>query len=168
MLKFSLDPVDASFFETATFRWTYQIDVAASPDEVWAGLVAYRPLAWCKMLNGHYTSPAPYGLGSTRSVTAAGIIQLDEVFFRWSDADRHHSFHVLKTNLPILKSFAEDYHVTPIAGGARLTWRFAIEPKRGFHRLMKLSQAVNEYLFSTFVRDTYRRFGKIQATNEEA
>ena len=89
MLKFSLVPVDASFFETAAFRWTYQIDVAASPDEVWTGLVAYRPLAWCKMLNGHYTSPAPYGVGTTRSVKAMGLAQLDEAFFRWSNLQRH-------------------------------------------------------------------------------
>jgi len=165
MLKFSLTPVDASFFDVAPFRWTYHIDVAASPDEVWAGLVAYRPLAWCKMLNGHYTSPAPYGRGSTRSVTAVGTVLLEEEFFRWSDAERNHSFHVLKTNLPILKSFAEDYHVTAITGGARLTWRFAIEPKRGFHGVMKLSRFANEYLFSTFVRDTQRRFGKIKSTD---
>lgn len=165
MLKFSLVPVDASFFETAAFRWTYQIDVAASPDEVWAGLVAYRPLAWCKMLNGHYTSPAPYGVGSTRSVKAMGLAQLDEEFFRWSDIDRQHSFHVLQSNLPILESFAEDYHVTAINGGARLTWRFAIQPKRGFHLLMQLSRPANEYLFSTFVRDTERRFGKLTTSS---
>lgn len=165
MFKFSLTPVDASFLDTAPFRWTYHIDVAASPDEVWAGLIAYHPLAWCKMLKGHYTSAAPYGLGATRSVTAVGTVLLEEEFFHWCDADRHHSFHVLKTNLPILKSFAEDYHVTAINGGARLTWRFAIEPKCGFYRMMQLSRFANEYLFSTFVRDTERRFGKIKSAH---
>lgn len=161
MRLFPLTPVDASFFDTAPFRWTSCIDVRATPDEVWAGLVDYYPLAWCKMLSGHYTSPAPYQLGSTRRITVASVMLLEEEFFRWNDTERQHSFHVLKSNIPLLKSFAEDYHVTEIDGGARLTWRFAIEPKRGFFTVMRLSRLINEYLFFTLVRDTHQKFGKL-------
>ena len=163
MPKFKLQAVDLSFFETASFRWTYHIDVVATPEQVWEGLVAYHPLAWCKLLSGHYTSALPYGVGTTREVSAAGIVKLYEEFFYWNDDERRHCFHVLQSNVPFLQSFAEDYHVKPIEGGARLTWRFAFEPKKGFYTMMKLSRLANELLFSTFVKDTHRHFGRLHA-----
>jgi len=59
-LWFNLSPVhDESIFETARHHYRYEMNLPVSADEVWAGLVADRPLAWCKALDGRYITDCP-------------------------------------------------------------------------------------------------------------
>ena len=158
---FNLKPIyDHSFFDRALFIWSFEIDVAVSPDVVWDGLTVHRPLSWCRNIKSHYDSAQPYGVGTIRIAKIAHLLHLKENFFYWNNAERRHSFYVEKMNVPFFESFAEDYQVSAIEGGSRLLWRFAIEPKSGFKRFVEVNNVVNEFLFKSFVKDTKKYFGE--------
>jgi hypothetical protein len=123
---FKLEPLDASTFETAptTFRDTFEIARPAS--EVWQELVADGSLGWCRALAGaRWTSPRPFGVGTTRTMRVAGALVINEQYFRWEEG-RRKSFYVVDANLPLFKSFGEDYLVEETGPGAcRFVWTMA-------------------------------------------
>lgn len=170
-LWFNLKPVDnLAFFKSAPIRLSYTMHLNASADEVWAGLVADKPLAWCKALDGHYTSSRPFGVGTTREVGANfNLIQLKERFFVWDEANRTHAFCVEQCNAPAFSAFAEYYEVTPTERGCQFVWKFALEGRPGLGLLLKLSNPIAKWvLFDGFIRDTEKRFGTLSATKFES
>ncbi|MGS2805915.1 SRPBCC family protein [Nocardia sp. MW-W600-9] len=162
MARFSLDPVtDETFFDAATHTIRYDIDLDVDADLVWRGLVADKPLAWCRTLDGEYTSARPFGIGTTRRVKVAAALVLHERFFLWDEAARRHAFFVEAANLPVFRSFAEDYSVVSTPNGCRFTWRFAFEPRPRMRLPLAVSQPLNrKVLFDGFIRDTTRRFAR--------
>lgn len=162
---FNLEKVnDESIFQTAPILLSYDMHLDATADEVWAGLVADKPLTWCKMLDGHYTSERPFGVGTTREVKAAfGAIQLKERFFIWDEANRTHAFYVEQANAPAFKRFAELYQVTPTDKGCQFVWKFAMEGRTGLGIPLKLSTPLAKMaLFDGFIRDTENYFGTLK------
>ncbi|UUM27557.1 SRPBCC family protein [Acinetobacter colistiniresistens] len=153
-------PQDDSIFETATYHYSYVMRLPVDADQVWAGLTADRPLAWCKMLNGQYTSERPFAVGTTRAVGVVfNAVKLRERFFIWDEANRRHAFYVEQMNTPFLAMFAEDYQVTPTEEGCEFIWRFAFEPRKGLKMLFDLIELPNKlFLFDSFKRDTEKHF----------
>ncbi|RJQ79435.1 SRPBCC family protein [Pseudonocardiaceae bacterium YIM PH 21723] len=160
---FDLKPAtDDSVFRTASYVRPMVMRLAASADEVWAGLVADRPLAWCTALDGHYTSARPFGVGTTRFVTVDRVLHLRERFFLWNEAERRHAFTVLQTNLPLFSEFAEDYRVEPIDGGCRFSWTIAFSPNKATAPVLPaVFPIMSKTLMDGLVRDTERHFGTI-------
>ena len=160
--RYGLHAVDETFFETAPMRWRVGLELAASPDEVWAGLTSPRPLSWCRALpEVSYTSEAPYGVGTTREANLLGTYRMHEKFFRWDEAERRKSFHADAANLPVFSSFAEDYHVVPFDGGSKLVWSFAFAPWKGLDSAMQLGRPLAESLLASLVKDTRNHFGPL-------
>jgi hypothetical protein len=153
-------PQDDSIFETATYRHSYVMNLPVDADQVWAGLTADRPLEWCKMAKGHYTSNRPFMVGTTRAVNAGfNTIKLRERFFIWDDVKRRHAFYVEQMNAPFLEIFAEDYQVTPTSTGCEFIWRFAFEPRKGMKLMFGLVDIPNKIiLLDSFKRDTEKHF----------
>lgn len=162
MPRYTLDPVtDESFFETATHTMRYDIDLDVDAEQVWQGLIADKPLAWCRALDGAYTSDRPFGVGTARTVKVAKLLLLNERFFIWDEATRRHAFFVEAANLPLFRTFAEDYLVTPTPRGCRFTWRFAFEPRERMRLPVAVSHPLNrKVLFDGFIRDTTRHFAR--------
>lgn len=161
--RFALEPVDLSFFDSAPHVSRYPIDVAVGPDELWAELTARRPLSWCRMLTDvEFQGAPPFGAGATRKVEVAKVMRMDEHFFHWDDAARRHSFYVTSANVPLFRSFAEDYQVTAIPGGSRLTWTFAMAPRNGLGTALRLGAPLNKALYSSLAGDTRKRFGPVR------
>ncbi|RJQ79796.1 SRPBCC family protein [Pseudonocardiaceae bacterium YIM PH 21723] len=160
---FSVAPVtDESVFQTAAKVVSYTMDLKADADEVWAGLVSDRPLAWCKALNGQYTSERPFGVGTTRTIKVRGGLEARERFFIWDDAQRRHAFTFEQANLPLFSVFAEDYKVDPIEGGCRFTWTFAVSPSKFAALLFPLVWPLNKKLvLDGFIKDTVKHFGAL-------
>ncbi len=72
-----------------------------------------------------WTSPRPFGVGTTRTVTISGQ-QIDETFLAW-DPGRRMCFRFDRCTLP-LKAFAEDYVIVPKSDTAcELNWNYAYE-----------------------------------------
>ncbi|MCC8244033.1 SRPBCC family protein [Saccharothrix luteola] len=147
-----LEPFDVDFFDSAPQRRSYVLDLPVSPERVWRGLSASNPLWWCRLLSSvEYTSPRPFGVGTTRTAALLGVLRLREVFLRWEEG-RRQSFLVDRANLPVFRRFGEDYLVERSAEGARLTWTFAYESG------LKVGDRLNVLVFDSLVADTRRHF----------
>jgi hypothetical protein len=154
---FNCQPVEETFFETAPMRLRAKFDVPLPAARVWEELTSEDALFWCRILQDvSWTSPRPFGVGTTREVKALwGANLLREHYFRWEEG-RRHSFYVLESSAPLFRSLAEDYLVEPTAETAcRFTWTIAVQPKP----LAQPGTPVNRALLKTLFTDTARHYG---------
>ena len=161
---FRTAPVEETFFETAPVRLRETFHISRPASEVWGELLADSPLEWCRILQSvTWTSPRPFGVGTTRTVRSLGGTSiLKEHFFRWEEG-RRQSFYVVKASAPMFRRFAEDYLVEPTSDtSCRLTWTIAIDPKRG----ARIANPVNRLILRTLFRDTRRHYASRQATDQ--
>lgn len=150
-----LKPVDDSFFDLAPERYAETWSIPRPPEDVWAELVGERPLHWCRGLSTSWTSPRPFGVGTSRQAKVlGGAIKVQEHFFLWEEGHRY-AFYGTEANVPVFASLAEDYIVEPDgAGRCRYTWRIAIAPTA----VGRPGGRLNKLLFGSFFRDTGRYF----------
>lgn len=83
---------------------------------------------WVNVINEvEWTSPQPFGVGTTRTVhMPAGMIAYEE-FIAW-DEPRHMAFRFNQFNRKFLNAFAEDYKVTDLGDNrCHLVWTVAME-----------------------------------------
>ncbi len=154
---FTCQPVDESFLDTAPLRLRGSFEIPRPAAEVWAELTAEHPLLWCRILQDiSWTSPRPFGVGTTRTVVALGGLNVfKERFFRWEEG-RRHSFVVEQASAPMFRRFAEDYLVEPAGEDAcRFTWTIAGEARPGFG----ITTPANRLLLKTLLTDTARHYG---------
>jgi hypothetical protein len=95
---------------------------ACSPEMLWAALLdAESWLAWLPVTRVTWTSPPPFGVGTTRTVEGpSGVIS--ETFHEWIEG-RRMAFYFSESPLPV-RAFGECYDVEPAPGGSMLAWRF--------------------------------------------
>lgn len=156
MAPFKLQPAGERFFQTAPVRFVQAFEIARPANEVWAEMVADGALSFCRSLRGaRWTSPRPYGVGTTRTMPALfGALVLKETYFRW-DEGRRHSFFVDRASLPMFRRFAEDYLVEDTSPTtSRFTWTIAAEPNLIGHLGKPLNTAIVRGMF----KDTRRHF----------
>jgi hypothetical protein len=128
-MRFACRPVDASFFSTAPLRFVHSCEVAASPAALFAQLE--DPASWPQWFKGIrqvvWTSPKPFGVGTTRTVVLdSGTV--DEYFFVW-ESGRRFSFFVSGQSVPLFRALAEDYLIEPLGEQRlRFTYTVAIDP----------------------------------------
>jgi len=83
--------------------------------------------AWKEWLgiDVEWTSPEPFGIGTTRTVSTAGQT-IEETFLAW-DQDERLNFRFDRATLPV-SAFAEDYRVVPVGDqSCSLHWSYAYE-----------------------------------------
>ena len=134
-----LEPADDDFFASAPHVFRSQKRFAATPEEVWEQLTSDVSLAaWGPSIKKvTWTSPRPFGVGTTRDVVAPGGSTMRERYYRW-DEGKSHAFYVYESALPIFRRFAENYIVEPDGDQTLFTWVVAIEPKGAFRLPMKV------------------------------
>jgi hypothetical protein len=154
----SMEPVDESYFDNAPQRFARTWSIARPAAAVWAELVGERPLHWCRGLTIRWTSPQPFGVGTTRQAkTFGGLTRGDEYFFIWEEG-RRYAFYFTESNPPLFTSLAEDYTVEPNGPDHCLfSWRVGLTPSA----LGKPGAPLNKLLFSSFFRDTGRYFNVV-------
>ncbi|MCW2497061.1 SRPBCC family protein [Jatrophihabitans sp.] len=157
---YPLEPCDESFFSTAPHVYTFVQDLPASPERVWASLVAPNSVAdWTPLLRSiAWTSPRPFGVGTTRTVVLPGrAMTIREYFFRWEEG-RRFSFYGLEANRPLFQRFAEDYIVEEGPSGCRFTWSFALEGTSKTRLGLNALSPVNALNFRTMAHGASRYF----------
>lgn len=87
--------------------------------------------AWPKWFGGMnkvvWTSPEPFGVGTTRSVWL-GPLRVDEHFFDWVENERF-AFYFTGTNLPFVKTLVEEYQLHALDGDrCEFTYTVAYDP----------------------------------------
>jgi carbon monoxide dehydrogenase subunit G len=158
----ALEPADESFFSTAPHRYRFEIDLDVPPERVWESLQSDESLAaWGPAVRSvRWTSPRPFGVGTTREVALPlGTITVRERFFVWDEGKRY-SFYVVEANRPMLKRFAEDYVVEPRPGGSRLTWTVAQEAQPKYRRLVAAGSPVTKLAFGRMASSAKPYFAK--------
>lgn len=101
-----------------------------------------------------WTSPKPFGIGTTRTVSMMGDMDGYEEFIVWERGKRM-AFTFLGCSKDVTEKFLEDYRVTDLGDGTcRVEWYMAMEPK-GFSRNMMwmtrpLMRFANRRMFRKF------------------
>ena len=155
-----LEPVDQSYFASAPYVYRFSYDLPVSVERVWASLTSENSVAdWTPLLRRiTWTSPRPFGVGTTREVVLpARALTLRERFFVWDDG-RRFAFYATEASLPLLRHFAEDYLVEPTGSGSRFTWTFALEGTRRTRLLTRVIDPVNRLQFKTMSAGCKRYF----------
>lgn len=125
--------VDATFFDTAPVQGVVRAVLPVNAATAFASLEDGDAWPeWLDVINSvEWTSPKPFGVGTTRNVVA-DVGTISEEFFVW-EPGRRMAFFFTEGPIPVVAAFAEDYEVTDLGGGAcELVWRWGVEMNKGF------------------------------------
>lgn len=90
------------------------------PQMVWNALLDDRAWTeWLPITKVTWTSPKPFGPGTTRTVEVGAQV-IEEAFFAWDEGKRM-AFRFERSTLPV-SAAVEDYRVVPVEGGCELRW----------------------------------------------
>jgi hypothetical protein len=159
---YSLEPADERIFKTAAQVYRYPARLEVPPERVWESIASDESLAaWgLGVRRLTWTSPRPFGIGTTREVALPlRLATVRERFFRW-DEGKGYSFYVESTDRPGLKTFAEDYTIEPDGTGCVFTWTIALEPKRALAPVMTALGPVNRLGFGQVARAATKYFAE--------
>lgn len=133
---YPVEEADDSLFGTASLYLTRSVDVPHPAEETWAALTDDSgPAHWTKGVKRlTWTSPRPFGVGTTREVETLGGFVLRERFYRWDEGHRK-TFTVVASTRNVFRHLVEDYVVEPTPEGSRLTWQWAGELNRPWSHL---------------------------------
>lgn len=123
--------VDSSYFSTAPYAFSATVVINATPEDVFDAFEDENSWpTWAMPIQSvEWTSPKPYGLGTTRRVAMSGGLVGDEVFISW-DYPKKMAFCFTHSSSSLTESFAEDYEVRDLGNGqVEVTWTMAMTPK---------------------------------------
>jgi len=129
MTMYPLEPAGDDLLRRARAHSVAEREIPVSAEHLFA--VLEEGATWCKFFpvirKVEWTSPRPFGEGTTRTVTVVGGIRLDEVFWAWKPGSRM-GFAIVAASNRALKGLVELYDVLPLGDQrCRLRWEMAIE-----------------------------------------
>jgi uncharacterized protein YndB with AHSA1/START domain len=130
MTMHECQPVDTSFLDTAKNRFEAVVEIKATREQIFDAFEDAE--SWPKwavpITHVEWTSPKPFDVGTTRTVTMIGNLVGEEEFIAWERGKRM-AFRFNRASSTTIKAFAEDYHVEELSPGrCRLTWIMAMTP----------------------------------------
>jgi hypothetical protein len=98
---------------------------------------------WFKdIIKVEWTSPKPFGVGTTRTVTLK-TMTVYEQFISW-DPGKRFTFYLTAASVPFLHALCEDYRLEPLGNGkTKFTYIVAYEPRL----LLKLAGPIGRWIF---------------------
>ena len=158
---YPLEPADDDFIASAPHIFRYRKRFAAPPEKVWESLCSDVSLtAWSSALRELvWTSPRPFGVGTTREVQPMAGPRVRERYYRW-DEGRSHAFYVYEATMPLFRRFAEEYIVEPDRDGSVFTWVMAWEPRSALAMPFKAIAPVMKAGFGRIPADGQKYFAK--------
>ena len=144
--------------------------VRASPEQIFEVLEdAHAWTVWAMPIQKvEWTSPRPFGVGTTRTVSMIGGMEGYEEFVAWEPGKRM-AFTFVGCNKNATEKFLEDYRVTDLGNGhCKVEWFMAMEPRGFSRRLMWLTRPLmrlaNRRMFRKFRFYTERYAANAAAT----
>ncbi len=124
-MAFTLRDATLDLARTAPDSYSNEALVDVDPDAVFAILadITSWPNWFHGFRRGIWTSPMPWGLGSTRDVTV-GALLVSEVMVAWEPGIRF-AYAMTAINLPLVEAMLADWRLTERPGGKTLV-RFDI------------------------------------------
>ena len=153
---FECTPVGLEFLEQTSNVFKAEEVVRASPEAIFEVFEDARSwTVWALPIQKvEWTSPKPFGVGTTRSVHMMGGMVGYEEFIAWEPGKRM-AFTFVGCSKQATEKFLEDYRVTDLGNGScRVEWYMAMET-RGFSRHMMwmtrpLMRFANRRMFKKF------------------
>lgn len=158
--EFDCTPVGLDFLNQTKNVFRSEVVVKATPDQIFDVFEdAHAWTVWAGPIqNVEWTSPKPFSVGTTRTVSMAGNLVGYEEFIAWEQGKRM-AFTFVGCNKDTVDKFLEDYRVTDLGDGTcRVEWYMAMEP-RGFSRNMMwltrpIMRKLNQSMFNKFAKYT--------------
>lgn len=154
MKRHACDRVEDAFVDEAPVRYVNTVRIEAAPGRIWAALedAAAWP-RWATVIRSvEWTSPAPFGLGTTRTVTMAGGLVGYEEFIAW-EPERRMGFRFNESTTSGVRAFAERYTLEPLSPDAtQVTWTMAMAPKGVSRLIVPLTHWPMERMFGRMLR----------------
>lgn len=152
-LRFSCREVGQDFLESAPVRFVNEVTINATPERVFEALE--DPELWPKWFNDivkvDWTSPKPFGVGTTRTVTLKAMTVFEK-FSVWETGERF-TFYFTETSLPFAHAFCEDYRLVDSGNGTtRFIYTVALEPRL----LIRLGGPVSKFIMGRMFRNGAR------------
>jgi carbon monoxide dehydrogenase subunit G len=157
--RYPCDPVDDAWVDSAPVRLVNAVDIDATPEQIWTALEdASAWPRWASVITRvEWTSPQPFGLGTTRTVTMRGGVVGDEEFTSW-EPPRRMGFRFNQASMDGVRAFAERYTLEPLpAGGTRVVWVMAMAPKGVSKVIVPITRVPMRLAFGRMLR----RFGRL-------
>ena len=154
--------VDSSFLDTAPIRGALRQRIPASAAATFRSFedADAWPLWLDPVTKIEWTSPQPFGVGTTRDITIRGRV-VSETFYTWDDGTRM-SFYFASGQLPLFAAFAEDYELVPVGTyECELVWRYGFECVGAF----KLVQSLIGFGFERAAMKSLVQLGDYMAAN---
>lgn len=128
-MKFNCRPVGIEFLGNAPVQFVNQVELAASPAQVFE--IFENAEAWPQwykeIVHVEWHGPQPYGVGTTRTVKLT-TITVEEYFFVWEQNQRL-AFYFTGMSLPLANALVEEYRLTPLGEHrSQFTYKVGLAP----------------------------------------
>jgi len=150
--------VGLEFLEQTANVFKAEQTVRATPEQIFEVFEdAHAWTVWAMPIQKvEWTSPKPFGVGTTRTVFMMGGMTGYEEFVAWERGKRM-AFTFVGCTEESVESFLEDYRVTDLGDGTcRAEWYMALDTKGASAKMMWLTRplmrAANRWMFSRFKR----------------
>lgn len=141
--RYEMKKVGMDYFQNCPFLFRSRVNIRCTPEQLFASFEdADSWPAWAMPITHvEWTSPKPFGVGTTRNVTMLGNLIGYEEFLQWEPCTQM-AFRFNQVNRDkVLLSFGEHYLVTDRGDGTvDLTWTVGMEPAGPGAVFMKFSK----------------------------
>ena len=157
---YEFTPVGLEFLEQTKNVYRSEVVVKATPEQIFE--VFEDDVAWTvwalPIQRVEWTSPKPFGVGTTRTVYMMGDMNGYEEFIAWEPGKRM-AFTFLGCSKENPEKFLEDYRVTDLGNGTcRVVWYMAMdkrgEPKWTDALTRPIMRMANQWMFKKFKKYT--------------
>lgn len=157
---FECTPVGLDFLEQTKNVFKAEEIVKASPEQIFEVFEdAHAWTVWAMPIQKvEWTSPRPFGVGTTRTVSMMGGMDGYEEFIAWEPGKRM-AFTFVGCSKDSTDKFLEDYRVTDLSDGScRVEWHMAMETRGASRHMMFLTRPLmrlaNRSMFKKFRKYT--------------
>ena len=157
---FECTPVGLDFLEQTKNVFKAEEIVKASPGQIFEVFEdAHAWTVWAMPIQKvEWTSPRPFGVGTTRTVSMMGGMDGYEEFIAWEPGKRM-AFTFVGCSKDSTDKFLEDYRVTDLGDGScRVEWHMAMETRGASRHMMFLTRPLmrlaNRSMFKKFRKYT--------------
>ncbi len=157
---FECTRVGLDFLEQTKNVFKAEEIVKASPEQIFEVFEdAHAWTVWAMPIQKvEWTSPRPFGVGTTRTVSMMGGMDGYEEFIAWEPGKRM-AFTFVGCSKDSTDKFLEDYRVTDLGDGScRVEWHMAMETRGASRHMMFLTRPLmrlaNRSMFKKFRKYT--------------
>lgn len=160
------EKVGVDFVDTAPYRFSNSVDLDITPEQVFEVMAdASAWPRWAKVITRvTWTSPPPYGPGTTRTVDMRGGLVATEEFLVWEPGTTI-AFRFNEASEKTIRAFAERYDILRTDTGCRLTWNLSLDVEGAARRTMPIARPINNLAFKWFLRNLRRYTEKVYGSS---